>query len=68
MGGPIAALQDDDEIEIDIPNRKIHVKLSDQEIHKRLEGFEPIRRHVPPGFMRRYVKYVTSAARGTILE
>ena len=68
MGGPIAALQDDDEIEIDIPNRKIHVNLSDQEINKRLEGFEPIRRHVPQGFMRRYVKYVTSAARGAILE
>ena len=68
VGGPIAALQDDDEIEIDIPNRKIHVKLSDQEINKRLEGFEPIRRPVPSGFMRRYVKYVTSAARGAIME
>jgi len=68
VGGPIAALQDNDEIEIDIPNRKIHVKLSDQEINKRLKGFEPIKRSVPPGFMRRYVKYVTSAATGAIME
>lgn len=68
VGGPIAALQDGDEIEIDIPNRKIQVKLSDQEIERRLKGFKPIKRPVPPGFMRRYVKYVTSAARGAILE
>jgi dihydroxy-acid dehydratase len=68
VGGPIAAIQDGDEIEINIPNRKINVKLSDEEINKRLEGFEPIKRPVPPGFMRRYVKYVNSAARGAILE
>ena len=36
-GGSIAALQDGDEIEIDIPNRILNVKLSDAEIQKRLE-------------------------------
>ncbi|MBW2063040.1 MAG: dihydroxy-acid dehydratase [Deltaproteobacteria bacterium] len=68
VGGPIAALKDGDEIEIDIPDRKINVNLSENEIEKRLQGFEPVKHPVPPGFMRRYVKYVSSAAKGAILE
>jgi len=68
VGGPIAALKDGDEIEIDIPSRKINIKLSDSEIKKRLKGFSPIQHPVPPGFMRRYVKYVSSAAKGAVLE
>jgi len=68
VGGPIAALKDGDEITVDIPARKLEVKLSDSEIKKRLEGWKPVQHPVPPGFMRRYVKYVTSAAKGAILE
>ena len=68
VGGPIAALQNGDQIEIDIPNRKIEVKLSDEEIGQRLKGFKPIKKDVPPGFMQRYIKYVSSAAKGAILE
>ena len=68
VGGPIAALRDGDEIEIDIPQRKIAVKLSDEEIAQRLKGFTPAPRPVPAGFMQRYVKYVGSAAKGAILE
>jgi dihydroxy-acid dehydratase len=68
VGGPIAALRDGDRIEIDIPNRKIEVKLSDEEIRQRLQGFKPIKKDVPPGFMQRYIKYVGSAAKGAILE
>ena len=66
VGGPIAALQDGDEVEIDIPNRTINVKNVD--IEERLKGFAPIERPVPPGFMQRYVKYVSSAAKGAVLE
>jgi len=68
VGGPIAALRDGDEITIDIPNRKIHANLSDGEIKKRMKGWKPVQNPVPEGFMRRYVKYVTSAAKGAILE
>ena len=67
-GGPIAALRDGDEITIDIPGRRIEVDLSDNEIAERLKGFVPQERHIPPGFMQRYVKYVSSAAKGAILE
>jgi dihydroxy-acid dehydratase len=68
VGGPIAAVRNGDLITIDIPSRKIELKLSDEEIRNRLAGFRPKQKEVPPGFMTRYVKYVSSAARGGILE
>jgi dihydroxy-acid dehydratase len=68
VGGPIAAVCDGDIIDIDIPNRSIHIRLSDEEIQQRLKGFKPIEKTVPPGFMRRYVKYVSSAAKGAVME
>jgi dihydroxy-acid dehydratase len=43
-GGPIAALRDGDEISIDIPERKIEVDLSEEEIAERLKGFVPPKR------------------------
>jgi dihydroxy-acid dehydratase len=68
VGGPIAALSDGDEILIDIPGRKLEVKLSDEEIRNRLKGWKPVEREIPSGFMRRYVKLVSSAAEGAVLE
>ena len=68
VGGPIAAVRDGDEISIDIPGRKLDVRLSDKEIKSRLDGWTPAEREIPPGFMRRYVKLVSSAAKGAVLE
>jgi dihydroxy-acid dehydratase len=68
LGGPLAALRDGDEVSIDIPGRKLTAAPSDEEIAKRLEGWKPPEREIPPGFMRRYVKLVSSAAKGAILE
>jgi dihydroxy-acid dehydratase len=67
-GGPIAALRDGDEITIDIPARTLSVKLTDKEIQGRLKGWKEPRRELPTGFMRRYVKLVSSAAKGAVLE
>jgi dihydroxy-acid dehydratase len=67
-GGPIGAIQDGDRISIDIPARKIEVHLSDQEIETRLAAAEPRASEPPPGYMRRYVKWVTSAAKGAYLD
>ncbi len=47
-GGPIAAIRDGDIIEIDIPNRKLNVKLSDEEIKKRLAEAKPPHRTTTP--------------------
>ena len=68
VGGPIAVVQDGDEIAIDIPSRKLEVHISDQEISRRFASWMPISREIPPGYMRRYVKMVSSAAKGAILE
>ncbi|UCH87376.1 MAG: dihydroxy-acid dehydratase [Dehalococcoidia bacterium] len=68
VGGPIAAARDRDEIFIDIPARKLELRLSDEEIRTRLKGWKPVEREVPAGFMRRYVKLVSSAAKGAVLE
>jgi len=68
LGGPIAALQNGDEITIDIPNRSLNVRLSDAELKKRLQNFQPRENPVPQGFMRMYKKLVSSAAEGAILK
>jgi dihydroxy-acid dehydratase len=67
-GGPIAAVAEGDEILIDIPNRKLEVKLSGDELDNRLSNRRPQQRELPPGYMRRYVKQVSSAALGAVLE
>jgi dihydroxy-acid dehydratase len=67
-GGPIAFIEDGDIIEIDITNRTIDVKLSDEEWEKRKanwKGFEP---KVKTGYLARYSKLVTSASTGGIMK
>jgi dihydroxy-acid dehydratase len=67
-GGPIAAVRDGDDISIDIPNRELRVALSEEEIKGRLTDWKPPSREVPPGYMERYVRLVSSASRGAVLE
>jgi dihydroxy-acid dehydratase len=66
-GGPIAFLRDGDEILIDIPERKLEVALSEDQLSKRRAGWRPLQRDIPPGYMHRYVRLVSSAAKGAIL-
>jgi len=68
VGGPIAALKNGDEVHIDIPGRKIEVSLTEGEIKQRLSDWKPIERPIPNGYMKRYVKYVSSAAEGAVLK
>jgi len=64
-GGTIAIVQDGDIIEIDIPNRKINVKLSDEEIARRKAELKPYEPNVK-GYLKRYAAHVSSAAAGAI--
>src|SRR5450830_1797890 len=68
VGGPIAALRDGDEITIDIAARTLEAKLTDDEIEERLSNWTSLERDIPDGYMRRYVKYVGSAAHGAVLD
>jgi len=68
LGGPLAALQDGDIIEIDIPNRKLNVCLSEKELQNRMVGWMLPTKEIPPGFLRFYARCVGPASRGAVLE
>jgi len=63
-GGPIAAVREGDIIHFDIPNRKLTLEVSNEEIAKRLKGFKPPALHWPRGVFRKYVDRVSSASEG----
>ena len=67
-GGPIAIIRDGDTIIIDIPNRKIEVKLSKAEIEKRFKNWKPVAPKIKTGYLSRYSRLVTSADKGAILS
>lgn len=67
-GGEIAILEDGDIIQIDIPARKINVKLSDEEIESRLKNWVKPEPKIKTGYMARYAKEVTSANTGAVFK
>jgi dihydroxy-acid dehydratase len=66
--GPIAALRDGDIINIDIPNYKLDVELSDKEISERLERLAEFEPKVKTGYLRYYAEKVTSASSGAVFS
>ena len=66
--GPIAALRDGDIIMVDIPERKLEVKLSPEEIEKRLGEVPPFRPRIEKGMLARYAERVQSASRGAVMR
>jgi len=67
-GGPIAAVRDGDIIEIDIPNRKLELKVPAQEIAQRLLHWKEPKPKFKSGWLARYQKLVTSASTGAVLS
>ena len=67
-GGPIAILKDGDSITIDIPKRKLEVKLTKNEIEQRFKNWKPIPPKIKTGYLGRYARLVSSADKGAILE
>jgi len=66
--GPLALVENGDLIEIDIPNHRMDLRVSDEELAGRraaLPAFEP---RVKTGYLRRYARLVTSASTGAVLE
>ena len=68
VGGPIALVQEGDMILIDIPNLKMELKVSDEELAARKAAWVPREPRVTTGYLSRYEKMVTSGNRGAILE
>lgn len=67
-GGNIALIQNGDIIEIDIPNRTLNVKLSDEELAERKAAWVCPPPKVKSGYLARYAALVTSAATGAVLR
>jgi len=66
-GGPIAALNESDLIEINLDNRSLNVKLSNDELKKRLGALPPFESQIKSSWLRRYARMVTSADQGAVL-
>lgn len=66
--GPIAAIQNDDIISIDIINNKLELELTEFEINERLNQLPPFEPKIQSGYLLRYSAMVTSANTGAILD
>ena len=66
-GGPIAALQAGDMVDIDLQARTLHVRLADDEIEARLAALPPFEPRTQSKWLRRYAHFVTSADQGAVL-
>jgi dihydroxy-acid dehydratase len=67
-GGPIAVVKDDDEILIDIVNRKLELLISKEEIDKRTKSWVRPPSTIKKGYLVRYSRNVSSADRGAVLS
>ncbi len=68
LGGPIALVREGDLISIDIPNCSISLKVEETELEARKENWVCPEPKIKTGYLARYAKQVTSAARGAVLE
>ena len=68
VGGPIALVQEGDTIHIDIPNEKLELKVSDEELARRKAAWKPRKPKITTGYLARYAALVTSGNRGAVLE
>ena len=68
VGGPIALVQDGDEILIDIENRRLDLLVNEKELQRRREEWKPKVKPLRRGILRRYAKMALSADKGGALE
>ncbi len=67
-GGPIAFIEDGDEITIDIPNRRLELSVSDEELARRKMNWKKPEPKIKTGYLSRYAKLTTSASTGAVLK
>ena len=67
-GGPIGLVKEGDIIAIDIPKKKITLKVSPDEMKKRKKTFKPLPPSITTGYLGRYARLVTSASTGAVFK
>jgi len=68
VGGPIALVQDGDEIEVDLDERRLDLLVEEAELKRRREQFRAPEPKVTTGWLSRYARLVTSATSGAVME
>jgi dihydroxy-acid dehydratase len=67
-GGLIAVVKEGDAIEIDIPAKRLNLKVSEQEIERRRKEWRPPEPKIKEGYAYRYSRMVSSGARGAVFK
>lgn len=67
-GGPIGVIREGDTISIDIPAKKLDIKLSPDELSARTNEWQAPARPIPAGYLERYAELVTSANTGAVFK
>ena len=68
VGGPIALVEEGDTIRINIPECRLELAVSDEELARRKAEWKPRKPNITTGYLARYARMVTSANRGAVLE
>jgi L-arabonate dehydrase len=64
IGGPLALVRDGDEIELDVPNRSLNLRVSDEELARRRAAWRPRAPHFTRGYGRMFLDHVLQANEG----
>ena len=64
IGGPLALVRDGDEIDLDVPKRKLTLRVSDAELARRREAWTPPAPHFTGGYGRIFLDHVLQANEG----
>jgi dihydroxy-acid dehydratase len=65
-GGPIAAVHEGDQVTFDVPNRKLTLGVTEEELAERLAGWEPPVPRYRTGVFAKYAALVSSASQGAV--
>jgi len=68
VGGPIALIQDGDEIEVDMYERRLDLLVPEDELERRRAAWQPPAPKINKGWLARYSKLVKSAATGAVMS
>jgi dihydroxy-acid dehydratase len=67
-GGPIAFVQEGDQIEINIPERKLNLLVDEATLAERKKNWKPVQKEITSPLLRRYSRMVSSAASGAVFK
>jgi dihydroxy-acid dehydratase len=68
QGGVIAVVHEGDMISVNIPEKSIHLQVSEQDILRRLSAWKRPEPKITKGYMARYAKMVSSGSNGAVLD